>query len=371
MSLTLPGFVGDEKQIRLFLTVFYWLATHGSGWPFSSISSAQLDRQYNELKTHKVDPIAALQEELFWAVCRIRMAHGHYVGYCARFEDVFGEMASFDETIYKQELFAKRDPEARRAESCFFYFYQNKTINFTPLTENEQALQEFLLSQKTPANDVVEALGPFLTARFPGLSADQLHRSTHLALNVLRVSFSFYLMDGNYFKQADFFGANKSSYREQRQRQVFLEFVESLPDRPAYSAFKRDPEAFAELLFYLFVPVLAQFTEEEKVKLKLLVEPTDILNRALFDFVDDLGIATRLPVCADLDEADLVVAVRDDYMASDIQRWLNGHANKVIDWYLDATVTDRHQLYERIYALYQQKQAAVNKLALKETKARA
>ncbi|WP_054666273.1 helix-turn-helix domain-containing protein [Lacticaseibacillus camelliae] len=87
ISLTQATFVGDEKQVRLFLQLFYWLSYHGSRWPFRALDFTRLSKQYQALPTADSNPITASQERLFWGVCRTRMSRGHFVTLNAAFSE--------------------------------------------------------------------------------------------------------------------------------------------------------------------------------------------------------------------------------------------------------------------------------------------
>lgn len=219
LSLTQAAFIGDEKQVRLFLQLFYWLSYHGSQWPFRALDYATLSRQYQKLPTAAKDPIAASQERVFWGVCRTRMSRGQFLKLTPAFTKTFPQ-TSFDlSAVYPTKTYPGIAQSVLDAEGAFFYFYQEKAIRFTRPTPNTVALIDHLETTHHPIAQVVAGL--------PGAMRQQLlddemaspFDDPILHANLMRITAAFYLMGGDFVKQTDFFKPSLLNYQQKMARQ--------------------------------------------------------------------------------------------------------------------------------------------------------
>lgn len=352
LSLTTPGLTGDEKQIRLFLNAVYWLGCHGAKWPFTSVKLPVIRQQYEQLATAKSDPIGTIQDLMFWALCRIRMSRGFVIDDCTRFDELFDGYGPFRPIIYDKKQFSALPSPVLRAETAFFYFFQNKTIQFGPLTTNDEHLLDYLKGNDGETWQFLVGLSRHLSPYLTEPLQNNLRNNDQLSLNVLRLTFSYYLLDGDYVKQADFFAASRMTYQQQHLRALIAGYVDDLPQSPTYLPLKRYKDTFVEMLFYLFVPYLQDFQWDENVKVKPLLETDNILNRRILEFLDNISIVQRLPDQAPLDSADLLITSLDDFTAPASADFVQEHPDGVFNWYIDATDTDYYQLYQKLYDLY-------------------
>lgn len=99
---------------------------------------------------------------------------------------------------------------------------------------------------------------------------------------------------------------------------------------------------------------MQQFKWEDTVKVKLVMETTDLVNRNVINFVQNLNVVELLSDAAPLADADLLITALDDFVDPDALNELPPHIAK-FNWYLDATDGDYRQLFETIYDLFQRK----------------
>lgn len=116
------------------------------------------------------------------------------------------------------------------------------------------------------------------------------------------------------------------------------------------------------VLFYLLVPYLRRFKWDNTVKVKLVMETTDIVYRNIINFLQNLNVVELLPDNAPLTKADLLVTSLDDFID---REKLTADAGKmaIFNWYLDATTSDYRALFEQIAALYRAKLARQTTIA--------
>ncbi|WP_125705444.1 helix-turn-helix domain-containing protein [Lacticaseibacillus daqingensis] len=351
LSLTQAKLTGDEKQIRLFLQQVYWLAYRGLRWPFKAIDQPALVAQYQALPTAATDPILAMQEQVFWAVCRTRIAHNDILKWTDRFKQLFTGYPT-PSLIYQTSQFPRLTQREVQAESDFFDFYQQKNVRFTPLTPREDALMTYLKARPHTGWSVVSRLINALNAE-DATTVAPLWADPQLVMNMLRLATSFYLMDGNYLKQADFFTTAQLVYQQTQLRDYLTAVINGLPDTPEFAPYKREAAVFSQMLSLLFVPVLNRFAQDTTVAVKLVMASSDIVHGDIREFLANIAVVTVLPADAPLTAADLLITAEDDFITP--HQVFTPPAVATFDWYLDATETDYYLLYQRIYQLYQAK----------------
>ncbi|WP_203623837.1 helix-turn-helix domain-containing protein [Lacticaseibacillus sp. 866-1] len=352
ISLTQATFVGDEKQVRLFLQLFYWLSYHGSRWPFRALDFDRLSAQYRSLPSADQDPITASQERLFWGVCRTRMSRGHFVSLNAGFSKSIPQGEFSMTAVYPSKPNPNVPQAALDAETIFFYFFQQKTIRFTPPAASTMMMCNYLEQTSSPAAQVVAGLPA--AVRQDSVGQTDPFEDPVLHANLMRVTAAFYLMEGNFVKQSDFFKPSLPNYMQKQARRTLSRYIDSLPDRADYQTFKRAKRPLVEMLFYLLVPYLRDFQWQELVKVKLVMETTDTVNRNIIDFVRNLSVVELLGDDAPLEQADLLITALDDFVDPVALSALPKRIAK-FNWYLDATDGDYQTLFETVFKLFQQK----------------
>lgn len=354
LSLTKTAFVGDEKQVRLFLQQFYWLSYHGTEWPFQAISYRQLRAQYRELPSADPDPIVAAQERVFWAICRTRLLHGHYIKLDASFARIFTHYPFPTINFYQEKAFPGLTKHILTEENAFFYFFQQKTIRFTPPSADMKPAVAFIKQADSPIWPLVKNLLAMLQTNLRDPEDPVLKNDEILQMNLLRMTAAFALMGGNYVKQPDLFPPDAITYQQTQLQTELAKFIADLPNEPAYQPYKQSAEPFMRVLFYLLVPYLRRFKWDNTVKVKLVMETTDIVYRNIINFLQNLNVVELLPDNAPLTKADLLVTSLDDFIDRD---QLTSDAGKmaIFNWYLDATTSDYRALFEQIAALYRAK----------------
>ncbi|MFD1393021.1 helix-turn-helix domain-containing protein [Lacticaseibacillus jixianensis] len=359
LSLTQAAFIGDEKQIRLFLQQFYWLSYHGSQWPFRALDFQILSQQYQQLPTPASDPIVASQERLFWGLCRTRMSRGHFVKLPLAFARSFPHSPFRLKAIYPSKRHANVPQATLDAEGAFFYFFQQKMITFAQPSATTLTLVDQLEAQNSPIIQVVAGLPQVMHSQLVAPATQNPFEDPLLYVNLVRVAAAFYLMDGDFVKQTDFFKPALLNYQQQQVRRLLSQYIADLPDEPGLRAFKRAQNALVEMFFYLLVPYMQEFNWEDMVKVKLVMETTDTINRNIIDFVRNLNVVDLLPDEAPLADADLLITALDDFVDPDMLTSLPPSIAK-FNWYLDATDGDFRVLFQTIFSLFQRKLLAAN-----------
>ncbi|MHA3066632.1 helix-turn-helix domain-containing protein [Lacticaseibacillus saniviri] len=351
LSLTKAEIQGDEKQVRLFLFAFYWLGFHGVAWPIKSLQLERVAAQYEKLTNIRTNPIEVIQDELFWAICRLRIARGKVINSFSRFTKLFKGFAPFDEPIYDQSSFPSLSPRTLQAESAFFHFQQNRDINFTNLKPIEAQLYQYFVSTDTIIHHYVahfiNYLKPYYNDDARPLIEDRL-----LVVNLAKVFLNFFLMQDDQVKLIDFYSPQRLEYEQAKLLTYIMQFTATLPDDSEYQVLRDNSDSLTHILYYLLVPYLRQFKWDEAVNVKMLIGFTDLVSYNMLLFLRDINIVNILPDEAPIEAADLIITSMDDLDEFNEYNPDVADDQAVLNWNIDSTETDFYNLYIRIKHIF-------------------
>jgi len=350
LSLTQATFIGDEKQIRLFLYTFYWLSFHGLKWPFKTPTMPVIHQQYDQLPNARQDSVAVLQDVLFWGICRLRISHGAILQRFHRYDEILGRLEGAQDYVYAPELFPGLHPDELRAESAFFYFHQIRDMDFQDNGQADDMLYQYFMTDQNVVSDYLHRLvnyaKPFLREPDQTILTNPV-----LATNIARVVLNYYLLDGEYVKILDFFNPVRPGYEQTRLLDFLNEFVETLPHTGAYASLYKVRHQIVHMLYYLLIPYLRSFKWNELVKVKLLNGLDDLATTDMVLFLKDMNMVEILDDAAAIDTADLVIAAVDD--VAEFQAFNPDLPHPLIlNWHFDASESDFYQLYLAIKHIF-------------------
>jgi hypothetical protein len=260
ISFTQPALVGSEQQIRLFLFIFYWLGYHGVRWPITAIHPQQLNIAYDKLPTRKSSPIAALQEVLFWGICRLRMVRGHAITEWPEYDEIFASVAAMNTPVYTKDMFPKLSSATLKAESKFFHYQQNRQVRFSTSQDSWLELYANIVGTDNPVHTYINMLTEYMEHFWRADNVLAFGDNVVLMANIMRTIMSFYTLGGNYAKMADFFDSKRALYPHSELYAALLNFNEQLPNTPQFAAFKKDAVPLTLTLTYMLTPFLQHFT---------------------------------------------------------------------------------------------------------------
>ncbi|WP_164848100.1 helix-turn-helix domain-containing protein [Lacticaseibacillus hulanensis] len=342
ISFTQPGLVGSEQKIRLFLFIFYWLGYHGVRWPITAIHPQQLNLAYSKLPTRKSSPIAALQEVLFWGICRLRIVRGHTITSWPEYDDIFGSVEAMNTPIYTKEMFPKLSPETLASESKFFHYQQNRQLRFSTSQDSWLELYANVVSTDNPVHEYINAITDYLEQFWRQDAPVAFGDNVVLIANMMRTVMSYYMLGGDYAKMADFFDSKRDFYPHSELYASLLAFNEELPDIPSFSAFKRSVVPMTLTLTYMLTPYLQNFTWPQIVKCRILLEHGDVNAYRVVKFLRNMSFVRIQGDSDDVDEADLIITNIDD---EPLFRDVDATRQTVVTWHADATDNDYFNLY--------------------------
>lgn len=128
---------GDEKRVRLFLTMILWLATDGAGWPFDDLDREAVGEVVDEAAAFfdldKPNYVTREVAMYYTAIAHKRSSEGHVIPYRATKMTLLYPTANLFEALQpklaEKFLFPQFTTEQQMGESGAMYF----VFNFLPL----------------------------------------------------------------------------------------------------------------------------------------------------------------------------------------------------------------------------------------------
>lgn len=342
ISFTQPAIVGTEQRVRLFLFAFYWLGYHGVRWPITAIHPQQLNTAYSKLPTRKTSPVAALQEVLFWGICRLRIVRGYTINEWPEYDDVFRSVAAMNTPIYTKDMFPKLDEQTLTAESKFFHYQQNRQLRFSTSQASWLELYADIVSTDNPVHTYITRLTSFLEQQWRADAPIAFEDNMVLITNIMRAAMSFYMIGGNYAKISDFFDSKRNLYPHSELYAALIAFHEGLPDTTPFSTFKQNAVPLTLTLTYMLTPYLQDFTWHQIVRCRVLLEHGDLNAYRVIKFLRNMSFIQMMSDDDDVHDADLIITnIDDEPLFSNIDT----SRQTLVTWHADATDDDYFNLY--------------------------
>lgn len=361
ISLTQFQFVGDEMNIREFLFQFYWISYHGVEWPFKMVNLSEVKQLYRKLRPElRENPIQRIQDFYMLGVCRARMGKKFFVQSTERFDQVFkdydypltstGDFYTHAEnsTLSKEEL---------HNENNFVSLMFLKEVRFSqtpdPLSDE---IYDFFKSKRSPAWEFVQAfLNYFDRVKING-DVEPWSDNHALVANLLRVTFTTYIIGINYPKLFDFYRPDQTDFEVQMMEEKMRGFFDQSERLRQFDFFIGFKDSLVEVFKHMFLPYMTLMKSVNRVKVKLVVEHTGLLNRELIDFLSDAHMVDLLPDNADNDDVDVFVTSIATHSEAFKNAMPELKENQItINWSNETHDHDFYTLYTRLKHVYLQK----------------
>ncbi|KRN28244.1 transcriptional regulator [Lactobacillus selangorensis] len=350
-SYTTLEFEGDEKGIRLFLNLFYWISFHGIEWPFKHVrlDSIQETFAHSALPDLHPDPIVQIQDLNLIAICRLRILQNHIISDMSRYTDIVGPDHRID--LYHSRIYDALPHQQRVAESQFFSFVVNRSLRYH---ENWGSLQQEFLQQDQFHEawiwQFVQQLIDNLSSYCKPRQANSLRHDRQLFGNLLRVVISFTVMEGDYAKMIDFYYPSRLAYEQSNLFALVKKVLAQLQTQAEFASTRHFGDTFLHEVYYLILPYLKSFRINQVVYVKTILESADLVTRELYTFLEDMNTVELLGSDDPLESADLVItslSTTDPYLKK-----LDLEGIKVVNWNIDALDSDYMNLYMVIKEIY-------------------
>ncbi|BDR57289.1 helix-turn-helix domain-containing protein [Xylocopilactobacillus apis] len=345
------SFIGDEKSIRFFIYCFYWLSYRGLEWPFETIRYYDVAQQLQLEQSELNDPIVTIRTVLFWTITRIRIIHGYHVTDMDKFDQIFPDNLNLfnSKTPFTSSNFPKVPADQLIIEAKFFNFFRLQSLVF-PIMDNEisQKIYDSIKESKGPVwqltNDFIEDLQTHL---INNEDSKMIAASLPLQANLMRIFFSYYIMQGDYLQFNDFYDDEQTlNYDNSVLYEIVSNFVEEKEHVSEFTPYLKAQKKIIKEMEYLLIPYLRYFKSNETVKVKLVLESSDLVTRDMMTFLNDLSFVEIATEGDNPANADVIITSIEDLGA--LYENDNLDDKIVIDWNLDATETEYFNLYQSL-----------------------
>lgn len=310
ISFTKPGLTGDERKIRLFIFSFYWFSYHGVRWPIAAIQPQQLSNAYRDATEASPSAMIALQEMLFWGVCRLRIVRGHVLRPWPRYDRLFANGVTASAELYTKEMFPTLTTAEIKAESQFFRFYQLSRLRFGSLRDNWLEMYATIMDEHNTVSNYIKRLSNFLVEHWSSDASLLITDNMPLMTNIIRIVAGFYLFEGPAPLPVDFYDQARDLYAHTKMYQDVYDFNTGLPS--SYKVLRDSARPLTRLICYLLSPEMKHFTWNNVVRCKMLLDDGSINLQRINTFLNDLSFVQVMSPEEPIADADLVVTFSDD-----------------------------------------------------------
>lgn len=179
-----------------------------------------------------------------------------------------------------------------------------------------------------------------------------LNTNVQLVANLMRITLSYSVLGGRRVRLLDFYRTSQQSYERTTLWDIITLFFKIKNRQNLFQDLMPFQESLTSEIYFLIAPYLKVLRTGQLVKIKLLIERSDLISRDIQFFLEDLNMITILPQNAPLAAADIVITTID----LDV---LYGHDIppdlQVIKWNLDSWTVDFYKLYLKIQKTFRDK----------------
>ena len=351
-------FVGDEKQIRFFLYCFYWLSYRGIEWPFNSIRYFDVSQKLLLEKNELNDPVITIRTVIFWSISRIRILHGYYVSRIDRFDEIFPNEERLHQTdsIFNTDNFPTVSVQQLHMEAQFFLFFRMQSLVYSNSNDKlSNLIYDEVSRTKGPVWELTQDfMGSLKKYLVDNKEAERITMDKTLNANIMRIFFSYYIMHGDYLQFNNFYDSGEAiSYDNSVPYKVINIFISKKIEDPAFRPYVIAEDKVISEMQYLMIPYLSYFKYNEAVKVKLVLESSDLITRDLITFLRDLSF---IEIESDSDEpenSDVIISSIEDL--EEIYQGKNLDGKVIVNWNLDATESEYFGLYQTLKEVFTQK----------------
>ncbi|MGL5899858.1 MAG: hypothetical protein ACRCZW_09410, partial [Lactobacillaceae bacterium] len=268
-----------------------------------------------------------------------------------KFDEIFPDLTQlFDnQEVFTTATFPRLDPSQLITEYKFFDFYRLQSIIFPTTGDNfSSKIYKAQAQQKSPVWYLTQDFMNDVNKHLINQSDDQfLVQNTGLQANLMRVFFSYYVMNGDYPQFNDFYEDESGiNYQNSIIKQLVKKFINQKVKNAEFQPYLQPTEKIINEVSSLLIPYLRYFKANETVKIKLVLESSDLITRDMMTFLGDLSFVQIVPESGDLRNVDVIITTLASLSALYDENELQ---NKVIiNWNLDATEAEYFNLYQTL-----------------------
>lgn len=277
-------FIGEEKNIRLFLLTLYWLSFKGTIWPFATVSHKKVEAIRSETERSqnlKLGLIEKNEMDYFYGVTLLRISLHQYIQPNKKFDQFCLHNPNFHPEIY-QSLASWVPEDKQRAEFSFLYissFFKPKFDEMNPrlkqmllyFEEEDNEIWQF-------SNEIIDRLKAYAPSKAKQLSNPVLRG------NLLTILLANYVMGVGYinvFLLTDPVIRYGDNGIKEKTDSVFSQL-----DWKKYPNFYEVRNQLTKYFLYLFTSIFEEQIVGKKLRVGIIYDPNVLLFRGINKFLD-------------------------------------------------------------------------------------
>ncbi|WP_390410370.1 helix-turn-helix domain-containing protein [Lacticaseibacillus jixiensis] len=347
---------GDEKRIRVFLTIIFWMATDGAGWPFDEADRTRKGQEIDAIiKMFDMGVPNLVTREIamyYWAVAEQRAKDGYTVAlntshYALKYPvpNVFEELK---EQLDPTPVFVPMSISEQMGESASLFFL----FNFLPFyVTTGTDISSTVVKRFERYNPEIYTLVTEFLAKLPVdfLSDGQLPQATvnMLLANLLAVTISI-LEFGEDLTEVIAYEVNEKLHQmpdNSGLRKKVRQTLEHIIFSHDLQEFSQVSDVLTDSFYRNVLQLVVQFVPPVKVKVAVVIEQTLLGYIDLLAFLmNQPWIELVSPTDCPLDQVDLVIESSTVPDAAEKKghaltyKWASTSSN---DWYGELYATIR------------------------------
>lgn len=355
------SFTGPELNIRLFMTITYWLATNGVAWPFENLSHERAGQILDDLLVvfdgGKVNTITRELLMYYVAIAHQRILGGHILANNEQSKVLHYPVPNlFSDTASSMLDRAKRlqhlTTQQQQSESDALYFL----LNFAPLyIITDKQVEKRMIERYNDYNPEIYQLISGFFEHFPYSFKHDIHLPDDtyrlLFVNMLSVTVSVLAFNKDFTTSllAEF----SSNIQQTKDDPAFYQQVKVTLDevigRRSLTSFQDCREVLTDAFYRSLHQLVVQFQPRKKV----LVAP--IIEQTMTGYIDLLAFLHAVPFVelaspdADLEKVDLVITTSVGAIKDSVGK------TQIFPWHINVTNDHYGQLYSLLRELWDEK----------------
>lgn len=363
-------FQGDERKLRLFLSVVFWLATDGASWPFETVSEETARQTFryslNMLEEERPNSVTERVGMIYMAVGFLRIKSGHALTYDEQSKmmnypipNMFRDLELDDESL--NTAIHSLDVEKQLGETANLFFL----FNFAPvyiLPDGQQSIDT--IERFRHYNPAIYTLVTEFLEQLPYNVRGQLHMDNEeyglLVANLLTISMSTLVLGRDF----SYMVAQDLNLRLQMvpTNNVLRAQVKQTIDYIVYDRQLTALEPMVEQLSEAYYNNLYQYIYQIRPEVTVKVAP--VIEQTVIGYIDLLVFLNAIPFVeiAQHDDAlsDADVVISSAYLDSDD---IGSEKPLILPWRLEYNNDNFGQLYSALRETWDAKVNAAREAA--------
>ncbi|MCI1985187.1 MAG: helix-turn-helix domain-containing protein [Lactobacillus sp.] len=309
------SFNGDERRLRLFVTMMFWQATAGAKWPFTHLSRETAERLvdtlYTALDSEPTNLVARELSMYYLAICYWRIKTGHILTYERSRAIMDYPLPNLDLALghgrFKDFALPPMSRQQLMGETEYGFFL----MHFAPvyLVSNDQNAATTIERFRRYASGMYQLVTHFVQS-FPEWSQDLTEGQQQLlTVNLLAITCGTLALGEDFHQHVAYtFNRRLSAQADDpRYERVIRQTITQVVLSDHLEQYIDRIDSLTENYYRNLLQLRAAFHPQRVVRVALVLDQTTLEYVDLIAMLSQQAFVELLPSSADLIDADLVI----------------------------------------------------------------